>query len=194
MRISCMILALTLLSGCSVLSKQPIEQKVEVPPPQIIEVVVDDDICLFTTEPENFDHNCDMSYWLEVWLEADATPWIERKAQLAALGQSQEDKIRGYLLSLSSDTPYQDRLRAQLTIDDLIPEFTDAAALLVQVVVSKPNKQLMELESALSVLSKESTHRGQELQKLYAELKAQQKKLEELLQIETTLMDKNRNN
>ncbi|MGK0503745.1 MAG: hypothetical protein ACJARF_002522, partial [Alteromonadaceae bacterium] len=134
------------------------------------------------------------AYWLEVWLEADATPWIERKAQLTALGQSKKDKIHAYLLSLSSDTPYQDRLRAQLSIDDLMPEFTDAAALVIDVVVSNPNKQLMELESALSVLSKENTLRGQELQKLYAELKAQQKKLEELLQIEATLMDKNRNN
>ena len=75
-----------------------------------------------------------------------------------------------------------------------MPEYTDAAALVIDVVVSNPNKQLMELESALSVLSKENTLRGQELQKLYAELKAQQKKLEELLQIEATLMDKNRNN
>ena len=194
MRISCMILALTMMSGCSVLSKQPIELKIEVLPPQMIEVAVDDDICLFISEPENFDYNCDMAYWLEVWLEADATPWIERKAQLAALGQSKKDKIHAYLLSLSSDTPYQDRLRAQLSIDDLMPEFTDAAALVIEVVVSNPNKQLMELESALSVLSKENTLRGQELQKLYAELKAQQKKLEELLQIEATLMDKNRNN
>jgi hypothetical protein len=55
-----MILALTVMSGCSVLSKQPIEQKIEVSPPQIIEVAVDDDICLFTSEPENFDYNCDM--------------------------------------------------------------------------------------------------------------------------------------
>ena len=194
MRISCMILALTMMSGCSVLSKQPIKQKIEVSPPQIVEVAVDDDICLFTSEPENFDYNCDMAYWLEVWLEADATPWIERKAQLTALGQSKKDKIHAYLLSLSSDTPYQDRLRAQLSIDELMPEFTDAAALVIDVVVSNPNKQLMELESALSVLSKENTLRGQELQKLYAELKAQQKKLEELLQIEATLMDKNRNN
>lgn len=90
MRISCMILALTMMSGCSVLSKQPIEQKIEVTPPQIVEVAVDDDICLFTSEPENFDYNCDMAYWLEVWLEADATPWIERKAQLTALGQSKK--------------------------------------------------------------------------------------------------------
>ncbi|MGK0503112.1 MAG: hypothetical protein ACJARF_001879, partial [Alteromonadaceae bacterium] len=56
MRISCMILALTMMSGCSVLSKQPIEQKIEVSPPQIVEVAVDDDICLFTSEPENFDY------------------------------------------------------------------------------------------------------------------------------------------
>ena len=62
MRISCMILALTMMSGCSVLSKQPIEQKIEVSPPQIVEVAVDDDICLFTSEPENFDYNCDMAW------------------------------------------------------------------------------------------------------------------------------------
>ena len=52
----------------------------------------------------------------------------------------------------------------------------------------------MELESAMSVLSKENAHNALALKALQKELDAQQRKLEELLQIEATLMDKSRSN
>ena len=50
----------------------------------------------------------------------------------------------------------------------------------------------MQFESALVVLEKENTSRGEKLIELQNELDGLRKKLEELLQIEATLMDKNR--
>lgn len=192
MKICCMVLALTLLSGCSVLSepKRPLTKDVE--PPVVKVVQHDDELCLFSDPPAQFPHNCNLAYWLDVWIDADSTPWVERKAKLAELTQSDEDRVLAFLLSLPTDTPYQDRLRAQLGIDNIHVQLTDAARQIVDVVALKPNKQMMELESAMSVLSNESTSRGQQLQHLRNELELQQRKLEELLQIEATLMDKSR--
>jgi predicted nuclease with TOPRIM domain len=50
----------------------------------------------------------------------------------------------------------------------------------------------MQLESALVVLEKENTQRGEALQQLRDDAVSLRKKLEELLQIEAALMDKNR--
>ena len=194
MRISCMILTLTLLSGCSLLSKQQSEQIYENKLMPAQEATLDENLCLFVSAPPSFTHNCDFSYWLHVWINADETPWSERKLALAQLGHSEHDRLMAYLLSLPSDTPYQDRLRAQLGINDLLPELTDSALAIVNVVAIKPNTQLMELESAMSVLSKENTRRAKAAQQLREELEAQQQKLDELLQIEASLMDKSRSN
>ena len=58
--------------------------------------------------------------------------------------------------------------------------------------VASPNDQMLEYESAISMLSKVNTQRAHSIESLKSELEAQRKKLEELLQIEATLMDKNR--
>ena len=50
----------------------------------------------------------------------------------------------------------------------------------------------MQLESAMVVLEQENTSRGEKLKMLEKEVDNLRKKLEELLQIEATLMDKNR--
>ncbi|MEC8374152.1 MAG: hypothetical protein VX078_04975, partial [Pseudomonadota bacterium] len=60
------------------------------------------------------------------------------------------------------------------------------------VVAAEQNNQLMQLESALVVLEMENTQRGEALQQLRDDAVSLRKKLEELLQIEAALMDKNR--
>ena len=54
------------------------------------------------------------------------------------------------------------------------------------------NNQIMQLESAMVVLEQENTSRGEKVKALEIEAVNLRKKLEELLQIEATLMDKNR--
>lgn len=187
-----MALVLAMLSGCSVLT-EPKSPVIKGDKPTVQkEAKLDSQLCLFNDPSEQFPHNCNVEYWLSIWVEADSTPWVERKSRLAELTQSDEDRVTAFLLSLPIDTPYQDRLRAQLGIENIHARLTDNAAKIVDVVALKPNEQMMELESAMSVLSKESTLRGQQLQQLQNELELQQRKLEELLQIEATLMDKSR--
>jgi hypothetical protein len=62
----------------------------------------------------------------------------------------------------------------------------------VTVIAASHNNQIMQLESAMVVLEQENTSRGEKVKALEIEAVNLRKKLEELLQIEATLMDKNR--
>jgi hypothetical protein len=115
-----------------------------------------------------------------------------RKTRIKALESTPYDVVKGYILSLPNDTPYQDRLRAQLLLDGISDNFTPTAQEVVKVVAGKQNRQLMELESALVILEKENTARGEQINQLENDATNLRKKLAELLQIEATLMDKSR--
>ncbi|MEC8418659.1 MAG: hypothetical protein VXZ36_12650 [Pseudomonadota bacterium] len=161
-------------------------------PNEAARAILDEDICLFEHAPKDFEHNCDMRFWINEWVVASATSWSERKATIKEMGNSQYDIVRAYVLTLPNDTPYQDRLRAQLALDTLSEKFTASAKEVINVVAAEQNNQLMQLESALVVLEKENTQRGEALQQLRDDAVSLRKKLEELLQIEAALMDKNR--
>lgn len=190
MRLSGLIVMLLMLTGCqSLLSKT---KSSEPEPNKAASAILDEDICFFEHAPKGFEHNCDMRFWINEWVVASATPWSERKATIKAMGNSQYDIVRTFVLTLPNDTPYQDRLRAQLALDTLSDQFTASAREVINVVAAEQNNQLMQLESALVVLEKENTQRGEALQQLRDDAVSLRKKLEELLQIEAALMDKNR--
>lgn len=194
MRIIVFVLTASLVSACGMLPEKEVEKPTEIKEATKPKVVEKDKLCWFDEAPQSFEHNCDWHFWSNVWLTADATPWVKRKQLIEALGNTEADKLNKYFLTLPTDTPYQDKLRAQLALDEVSPMFSDSARLLFNTIAVKPNKQQMELESAMSVLSKENARNVQALKALRAELDAQQQKLEELLQIEATLMDKSRSN
>jgi hypothetical protein len=194
MRIIMFVLTASLVSACGMLPEKEVEKPTVVKEPTKPKVVKKDQLCWFDEAPPSFAHNCDLHFWTNVWLTADATPWVKRKQLIEALGNTEADRLNKYFLTLPTDTPYQDKLRAQLALDEVSPMFSDSARLLFNTIAVKPNKQQMELESAMSVLSKENARNVQALEALRAELDAQQQKLEELLQIEATLMDKSRSN
>jgi hypothetical protein len=190
MRLSGLIVMLLMLTGCqSLLSKT---KSSEPAPNEVASAILDEEICLFEHAPKDFEHNCDMRFWVNEWVVANATSWSERKATIKAMENSEYDIVRAYVLTLPNDTPYQDRLRAQLALDTLSDKFTASAKEVVNVVAAEQNNQLMQLESALVVLEKENTQRGEALQQLRDDAVSLRKKLEELLQIEAALMDKNR--
>ena len=190
MRLSGLIVMLLMLTGCQSLLSKP--KSSEPAPNEAARAILDEDICLFEHAPNDFEHNCDMRFWINEWVVASATSWSERKATIKEMGNSQYDIVRAYVLTLPNDTPYQDRLRAQLALDTLSEKFTASAKEVINVVAAEQNNQLMQLESALVVLEKENTQRGEALQQLRDDAVSLRKKLEELLQIEAALMDKNR--
>ena len=83
-------------------------------------------------------------------------------------------------------------MQTQLALDDIAIGLTPSAKAVIDTVASEQNNQLMQLESALVVIEKENTQRGERLRVLEQEAANLRAKLEELLRIEATLMDKNR--
>ena len=190
MRISGLIVALLVLTGCQSLTRNN-DSAGE--PEKVTPVVkVERGFCLFDEPPQNFENNCDATFWLNAWIDAANQPWLARKQTLSTLSKSTFDTLHAYILTLPNDTPYQDRLRAQLALDAIAKELTPAAQELIRVVAGAQNNQVMQLESAMVVLEQENTSRGEKLKVLEKEVDNLRKKLEELLQIEATLMDKNR--
>lgn len=190
MRIIGVVVALSMLAGCQILQPQ------ETLPPDVKTAEKTKEIkrsfCFYDKQPPGFKHNCEAKYWVNLWIEASNQSWSVRKAQIKALESTPYDVVKGYILSLPNDTPYQDRLRAQLLLDGISDTFTPTAQEVVNVVAGKQNRQLMELESALVILEKENTARGEQIKQLENDATNLRKKLAELLQIEATLMDKSR--
>jgi hypothetical protein len=192
MKIPVLVVGLLMLSGCSVLSSITGKLSDNERNSQDTNVLDNAELCVVVREEANLEHNCDMAYWLNLWLVADDTPWLERKQSLSSLDNSMHDTLLRYFLTLPNDTPYQERLGAQLSIDAIEAKMTPAFARVIRTVAMQQNKQLMELESALSVLVKQNATLSNEMSALTTQLQEQQKKINALLKIETTLMDKSR--
>lgn len=190
MRIIGLAIALMALTGCQLL--KGFNDTADTPPVSENSQTLTEEFCFYEQPPLLFEHNCDPTFWLKLWLTSDDTSWRERKAQIKALGTTEFDKLQAYVFTLPNDTPYQDRLRAQLAVNSMMSDFTPMAQNVISVIAAKQNTLLMELESALVVLEKENTSRAQQLGALTTEADNLRKKLEELLQIEATLMDKSR--
>ncbi len=185
-----------LLVGCKMLPPQPVENEKSVPP-EMVEVTQSEPIdtsslCLVDEDVAEFEHQCDLAYWTSLWIRADAMPWPKRKNAINSLGNSLEDKLTKIIFTLPVSTPYQDRLRASHWLKEILPELSSDFARLVKPIVQAPNEQMLEYESAISLLSRVNTQQNQRLESVQKELEAQRKKVEELLQIEASLMDKNR--
>ncbi len=201
MRIITVAILVATVSGCASLMEDsptpsPTTTSVAEPKPLSLPLpdVSDDEICMVARQHEEVEHNCDLAYWINLWVEADRTDWPQRKKIMAGLSSRFGDTLHRVLLSMPTDTPYQDRLRAQRLIKDITPLLTPEARVVVQTLLAHPNEQLLEFESAISLLSRVNARQASTIDNLKEELEAQQKKVEELLQIEATLMDKNRSN
>lgn len=190
MRLSGLIVMLLMLTGCQSLLSKPEERVPTTNSNQAL--TFDKQVCIYDEPPKEFHNNCDMRFWVSEWVKANSTSWSQRKAALNKMGNSQYAIVRTYILTLPNDTPYQDRLRAQLALDAISDDFTASAQQILNTVAAEQNNQLMQLESALVVLEKENTKRGEALEKLKSDTASLRKKLEELLKIEAALMDKNR--
>lgn len=190
MRLSCFFIAVFFLVGCESLSSS--KKQLPEASGEGHSQTLSKRFCLYETAPKGFKHNCNARYWVNLWIRASDQSWPQRKEILTALTDSEFDKLHAYILTLPNDTPYQDKLRAQLAVNDVLEGFKPVSRKAIDVIASEQNNLLMQFESALVVLEKENTSRGEKLIELQNELDGLRKKLEELLQIEATLMDKNR--
>lgn len=194
MRIKILLPVVIVLNGCAAIeqkdevSVQPVESNI------IHQRIESKPLCLVNKASQTFEHACDLSYWINMWVKAAHTPWPERKDKIAALSDSTEDTIIKVILSLPVDTPYQSRLRAQHWLETLTAVLHPDIAPIIDILVKDPNGEMLELESAMVILNRVNTDKQKQLDMLEQELKTQTKKMEELLKIEASLLDKNRSN
>lgn len=194
MRTTILLPLVVLLGGCAAIEREvsapviPVETNTDLPP----QLAEDDSLCLVETDVEQFEHQCDLLYWVNLWVHADNTRWPVRRDTIAELSDSTADTFKKIILSLPVDTPYQSRLRAQHWLNSLADKINPDMTAVINTIVKAPNDEMLELESAMVILNRVNTDKEKQLQMLEKELKTQTKKMEELLKIETTIMDKNR--
>jgi hypothetical protein len=184
------LLVLQFLSGCKLInsfSESP--ETGELVP--VIEVN-QNQVCLVDVEegqvePEN---NCDLIYWLGYWIEKSRQPWLQRKSEIAHLGESTIDLFKKVLLSQGKDTPYQDRLRAQSWAVQLKPQLEAGWSDILEQLIYLPSQELLEFESALAILTRVNGNQLLEMEQQKALLLQRQQQIDEFLKIEASMMEK----
>ena len=147
-------------------------------------------ICVFEPSDLAIEHNCELIYWLQFWIDEGGKDWSERKSMIGALQESDVDLLKKVLLSQGKETPYQDRLRAQNWITELTPRLTPGMQGLVTILITESSQERLEFESALAILTRLNAQQAKTLEEQELKLKEQQLQLEQLLKIEASMVEK----
>lgn len=179
------------LSGCELLE----QTKQTSAPVEIIDI----DLCDTAKHQASFGNFCDSSHWIIYALDLQSIEWSERLQLTKELGDEPGELVKKILMSQGADTPYQYRLRAQswiLKVNDSAPELM--RKLLTQLLYEN-NKQLLEFESAITILSQVNARQEKTITELQTSLlereqqiQKQQSQVDQLLKIETDLIEQNR--
>lgn len=179
-----------ILSGCELI---PVPVKEDL-------IVVPQSECVFIAESESFSPSwhmdassdqCKVTYWLDVWASASAVPWHERKQLIEKLGDTPDDELHKYVLSQPIDTPYQVRLRAQNTFNSIRPFIQKSSMVLFEKIAYVPSQQLLEYESAITILSQVNARHAKRNEEQAQLLLEQEEKINQLLNLEASILEKN---
>lgn len=184
------LIVLQFLSGCKLLDgfKESPEAEKIIP---VVEVN-QNQVCLVDVEEGQVapEHNCDLIYWMGYWIDKNRQPWLQRKSEIAHLGESTVDLFKKVLLSQGKDTPYQDRLRAQSWAVQLKPQLEAGWSDILEQLIYLPSQELLEFESALAILTRVNGNQLQEMEEQKALLLQRQQQIDEFLKIEASMMEK----
>lgn len=149
-------------------------------------------ICFVPAQGKNRDekYHCDFSAWMSFWIKHDGLSWQQRRDIIDKMGDTPDELLKKVLLSQRRGTPYQNRLRAQGWIDQLQSKLTEDSKEWLNVIVHNPSQQLLEFESALTVLTRMNTNQSKEIEAQQDTIKEQQQQIEQLLKIEASMMEK----
>lgn len=156
-------------------------------------------LCLSEENTVEFSEFCELESWLVLVLETENQGWSQRKSKIASLSDTPRDLLIKILLSQHADTPYQNRLRAQNWVVKLIPKTDPDMRKLLQSIVYNNSQQLLEFESAITIISRVNVRQERTIQDLQIQLQErdeaiqkQQDQVEQLLKIESDLIEQNR--
>lgn len=146
-----------------------------------------------------FGEYCELDTWSDKLILASTIPWPSRNDMIDALPNDPKSLIEKVLLSQGDDTPYRNRLRAQKWIEEIQTLSDKPMTQVLEIMIFQPSQQLLELESAITILSKvngrqEKTITEQEIQLVEKnqEIENQRKQVEQLLDIEASMVNQNR--
>jgi len=129
-------------------------------------------------------------------ITANESTWLERNNKIKALSKEPKQRLQQILLSQGLDTPYINRLRAQNWLKELKPQLDDKMKQALELWIEKPSQQMLELESAISILSKVNTRQERSLTELQEtlnvrtdEIQKQREQVQQLLHIEANMSD-----
>jgi len=187
------VLLLTLaLSGCELLT--PLKRE----PSEVVNLM-STKYCESQETMARFGKYCELNTWSDKLIFASTIPWPSRNDMIAALPDDPKSLIEKVLLSQGDDTPYRNRLRAQKWIEEIQTLSDKPMTQVLEILIFQPSQQLLELESAITILSKvngrqEKTIAEQEIQlaEKNQEIENQRKQVEQLLDIEASMVNQNR--
>jgi len=147
------------------------------------------DFCLHPQQ-EELNKECDLTPWINYWLQVSTLHWKERQKRLAKLSNTPVDTVKMILLSHVPNTPYQSRLRAQLVAQSFVEEHKSRLAEFIRLIVFLPAQEKLELESALATQTQFNIGQEKHLQEQRKQLSEQELQIKRLLQIEKSIIEK----
>jgi hypothetical protein len=198
MKILLILLAMISLPGCSLLKSLKSELS-ELSEPSEVASLMATKYCERQDSIAHFEEYCNLDAWSEKLILSSTIPWPMRSDMIEALPQDPKSLLKKVLLSQGNDTPYRNRLRAQRWIEELKLVTDKSMTHVLDILIFQPSQQLLELESAITILSKvnnrqEKTIVAQEIQLLLknTEIENQREQVKQLLDIEASMVNKNR--
>jgi len=197
-RIILLIFVIFALSGCEIL-QQKLGQKAPV------STSTGSYLCESERSVELFAEFCNVQAWCDFLIDNDPLAWSQRNDLIKSMGNelNLEPRLRlqQVLLSQGPDTPYANRLRAQKWIDNLQPKMDVRMQQLLKLMVFEPSQQILELESAITILTRLNTRQEKTIEELEEmlsirkqELEKQRDQVEQLLKIEASMSEQKRSN
>lgn len=186
-----------MLQGCELVSQKSESTPVFVAAINEYEVVADTyeyeavidtneyELCVTPLQHQKFTDFCSLDNWLVVVFEMSEMTWPVRLAKITELGDDPRSLLIKILLSKATDTPYRQRLLAQNWVVKISDESSPAMQKILDELVYQNSQQLLEYESAITLLSRVNTRQQTTISEL-------QEQLDQLLKIETDLSEQNR--
>jgi uncharacterized coiled-coil protein SlyX len=186
------LLVVLALSGCELL--KPLKRE----PSEVVNLM-STKYCESDDTMARFAEYCELDKWADKLILASTISWPVRNEMIDALPNDPKSLIEKVLLSQGDDTPYRNRLRAQKWIEEIQTLSDKSMTQALDILIFQPSQQLLELESAITILSKvngrqEKTITDQEIQltEKNQEIENQRKQVEQLLDIEASMVNQNR--
>jgi hypothetical protein len=182
------------LTGCELLNQQFGDLQVANTPENTY-------LCETSQATQVYEEFCSLRVWTEFIIDADILSWSERNQVIKNLGDEPKQKLQKILLSQAIETPYTNRLRAQNWLNDLKPLMDEKMVQVIEFTVEKPSQQILELESAISILSRVNSRQEKSINDLQEtlnirseEIQKQRDQVEQLLKIEANMSGEKRSN